>query len=73
MTEANLEKIGELLKKAIPPVADRELKHDLWPQMLGRLAEQPARIPWFDWALLAVVAIWFFLSPETIPILFYHL
>ena len=73
MSEANNEKIREFLRKAIPPVADRELKRDLWPQMLRRLAERPAQVPWFDWALLAVPAIWFFFSPEAIPILLYHL
>ena len=73
MSEENNEKIRELLRKAIPPVADRELKRDLWPQMLRRLDERPAQVPWFDWALLAVPAIWFFFSPEAIPILLYHL
>ncbi|MCI0417634.1 MAG: hypothetical protein L0312_00175 [Acidobacteria bacterium] len=73
MSEANNEKIRELLRKAIPPVADRELKRDLWPQMLRRLAERPAQVPWLDWALLAILAIWFFFSPEAIPILLYHL
>ena len=73
MSETNNKKIRELLRKAIPPLADRELKRDLWPQMLRRLAERPAQVPWFDWALLAVPAIWFFFSPEAIPILLYHL
>ncbi len=73
MSEKNNEKIREVLRRAIPPVADRELKRDLWPQMLRRLEERPAQVPWFDWALLAVPAIWFFLSPEAIPILLYHL
>lgn len=73
MSEANNEKIRELLRKAIPPVADRELQRDLWPQMLQRLAERPGQVPWFDWGLLAVLAIWFFFSPEAIPILLYHL
>ena len=73
MSEANNEKMRELLRRAILPVADRELKRDLWPQMLRRLAEQPAQVPWFDWALLAVLAIWLFFSPEAIPILLYHL
>ena len=73
MSEANKEKIRELLRKAIPPVADRELHRDLWPQMLRRLAVRPAQVPWFDWALLAAAAIWFFFSPEAIPILLYHL
>ncbi len=73
MSEENNEEIREVLRRAIPPVADRELKRDLWPQMLRRLEERPAQVPWFDWALLAVPAIWFFFSPEAIPILLYHL
>ncbi len=73
MSEENNEKIRGVLRRAIPPVADRELRRDLWPQMLRRLEERPAQVPWFDWALLAVPAIWFFFSPEAIPILLYHL
>ncbi len=72
MSEQNDERIRELLKKAIGPV-DPELKRDLWPQMLRRLEERPTQVPWFDWALVAAVAIWFFFSPEVIPILLYHL
>ncbi len=72
MSEQNDERIRELLKKAMVPV-DPELKRDLWPQMLRRLEERPARVPWFDWALVALLVIWFFLSPEAIPILLYHL
>ncbi len=73
MSEENNEKIREVLRRAIPPVTDRELKRDLWPQMLRRLAERPTQVPWFDWALVAAVAIWFFFSPEAIPVLLYHL
>ncbi len=73
MSEENNEKIRAVLRRAIPPVTDRELKRDLWPQMLRRLEERPARVPWFDWALVALLAIWFFFSPEAIPILVYHL
>ena len=73
MSEASNEGIRELLRKAIPPVADRELKRDLWPQMLRRLGERHDTVSWFDWALVAVVAAWFVFSPEAIPILLYHL
>ncbi len=73
MSEENNEKIREVLRRAIPPVADRELKRDLWPQMLRRLEERAAQVPWFDWALVALLAIWFSFSPEAIPILLYHL
>jgi hypothetical protein len=73
MSEANNERIRELLRKAIPPVADRELGRDLWPQMLLRLHEQPARVPWFDWALMALLAILVSFAPEAISVLLYHL
>ncbi len=73
MSEQNDERIRESLRKSIAPAADRELKRDLWPQMLRRLEWRPAQLPWFDWALLAVLGIWFFFSPEAIPILVYHL
>jgi len=73
MSEENNEKIREVLRRAIPPVTDRELKRDLWPQMLRRLEQRPAQVPWFDWALVALLAIWFLFSPEAIPILLYHL
>ncbi len=73
MSEQNDERIRESLRKSIAPAADRELKRDLWPQMLRRLEERPAQVPWFDWALVALLAIWFFFSPEAIPVLLYHL
>jgi len=66
----------ELLKQAVSPVRDAELRRDLWPQMLRKLDEQPlpaATVPWFDWVLasLAGAALLFF--PGIIPALFYHL
>ncbi len=73
MSEENNEEIREVLRRAIPPVVDPQLKRDLWPQMLRRLEERPAQVPWFDWALVALLAIWFSFSPEAIPILLYHL
>lgn len=73
MSEANNEKIREFLRKAIPPVADRELKRDLWPQMLRRLEEPSVQVPWFDWALVGLVAMWFLFFPQAVPIFVYHL
>jgi hypothetical protein len=72
MNKSNEERMRELLKETFTP-ADSELQRDLWPQMLARLDRQPVRVPWFDWALLALVAIWCFLSPGIIPVLLYHL
>ncbi len=73
MNNANNGEIRELLRKAISPVADRELKHDLWPQMLRKLDEQPSRVPWFDWALAAIVSALLLVFPNAIPALLYHL
>jgi hypothetical protein len=68
--------IKSLLKSAIAPVQDTELRRDLWPQMLRKLDEQPApvaKVPWFDWALAAVLGAALFFFPGAIPALLYHL
>lgn len=66
-------KLKELLKASIQP-ADSQLSRDLWPEMLHRLSERPAAaMPWYDWALLALLVLWFFLSPSGIPVFLYHL
>jgi hypothetical protein len=74
MNDRDEREIRELLKRAIAPVTDTELKHDLWPQMLRRLdQQQPVRIPWFDWALAALLSAALLLFPGVIPALLYHL
>jgi hypothetical protein len=73
MNERNDEKFRELLRSAVAPVADTELKQDLWPRMLRKLDEQTIRASWLDWALIALLPVWFFLFPEVIPALLYHL
>jgi hypothetical protein len=70
--ESNKE-LKTLLKDALAPVQHTELQRDLWPQMLRRLDEQPLRVPWFDWALAAVLAASLLLFPGAIPALLYHL
>ena len=72
MTEINDESIRKVLKDNIAPV-QVELRRDLWPQLLARMQERATSVPWFDWALLAALAIWLCLSPGTVPVLFYHL
>ncbi len=72
MTEPNDGKVEELLKQSIRPV-NHELQGDLWPKMLGRLQERRTAMPWFDWVLLAALALWLCLAPGTIPLLLYHL
>ena len=66
----------ELLKQAIAPTKENELRRDLWPQMLAKLEEQPAllhAIPWFDWALAGLAGATLLFFPGIIPALFYHL
>ena len=67
------EKLQTLLRTAIVPIGDSELKHDLWPQMLVRLQVGVARLSWFDWALAALVAAWILVDPQTILALLYQL
>lgn len=71
--EENNKEIKELLRRGVAPVKNTELRRDLWPQMLRRLDEQPVRVPWFDWALAAIVAAFLLLFPGTIPAVLYHL
>ncbi len=73
MIERNDEGITELVRSVIPPVADPELKRDLWPRMIQRIDQRGMRVTWFDWALAALVAALFVCFPQVIPGLFYHL
>jgi len=67
------ESLKELLKRAAGGPADRELKRDLWPEMLRRLERPPVRVPWWDWALAAVLLLCLLLFPETIVAVLYLL
>ncbi len=72
----NNKEIKELLKQAIAPAGHTELRRDLWPQMLRKLEEQPAlvvSVPWFDWALAAILSAVLVFFPGSIPALLYHL
>jgi hypothetical protein len=72
-TEENNKEIKELLQQAIAPVKNTELRRDLWPQMLVRLDQQSIRVPWFDWALAAILSAILAFFPGAIPALLYHL
>ncbi len=71
--QENEKELKALLQQALAPVKNTELQRDLWPQMLRRLDAQPLRVPWFDWALAAVLAAALLFFPGTIPALLYHL
>jgi hypothetical protein len=65
--------MNELLKSALPPVKDLELKHDLWPAMRRRIDERTIRVPVWDWALIAAVLAWVAFFPQSALALLYHL
>lgn len=74
--EVNDQEIGALLREAIARVKDTELRRDLWPQMLRKLEEAPApelHVPWFDWALAAILSAVLVFFPGSIPALLYQL
>jgi hypothetical protein len=86
MTEQEEGKFADLLKTSLTPV-NPELNRDLWPQMLRRLDERPrhrywlaemfsaatiSSVPWFDWALLALLVLGVCVVPKSIPIWLYH-
>jgi len=86
MNEPEQKKFADLLKQSLPPT-NWELDRDLWPKMLQRLDHDArprkwfavlfspaalAAVPWFDWALLAVLIVGVCLSPRSIPVWLYH-
>ena len=76
MSKEEIKSMKELLKQAVAPVPDTELRRDLWPQMLSKLDEQPLpvhRVPWFDWVLAAILSAVLIFFPGSIPALLYHL
>lgn len=74
MNQQDDRELQSLLKEVIAPVAETELRRDLWPHMLKRLDQQHARgVPWFDWALAALLSAALLLFPGVIPALLYHL
>ncbi len=67
------EVLKDLLKHAAGGSTYRELERDLWPEMVRRLERHPIQIPWWDWALAAVLLLYLLLLPETIPVVLYQL
>jgi hypothetical protein len=77
MNTADDDRLGAQLRRAVPPLADRDarLGRDLWPEMRRRLARPEVRPRglWLDWTLAAAATIAFILTPEVIPALLYLL
>lgn len=75
MNRNSQERMETFLKRTIEPMAAHEasLQRDLWPAMLQRIDARHGRVPWFDWALLVILAVWLIFFPGAIPVLLYHL
>ena len=72
MTEYDDRQIGDALKRSFHPV-NTELGRDLWLQVLRKLDDRPVRVPWYDWALVALSAAMFLAFPRLILVFAYHL
>lgn len=73
MKNLNDEEFGRFVRDVIRPVGESELSTDLWPRMLGKLAEPTVRVPWFDWVLAALMVLLCLIVPGAIPGLLYNL
>ena len=74
MNSHDTSRLSLLLRQTLPPVAsDEGPRRDLWPALIGRLNARPAPLPWFDWALLAGLALFAALFPAYIPVFLYYL
>ena len=72
--EHEQERIGGLLKAAVPRIAeDAEPSRDLWPDLLRRMSREPQSVPWFDWVLAGGLVALAAAFPSAIPVLMYYL
>jgi hypothetical protein len=86
MNEQEQKRLADLLKHSVLPM-NSELNRDLWPKMLRRFEQRSGNrqwlsalfsasalssVPWFDWALLAVLIAGICIFPKSIPIWLYH-
>lgn len=72
MSEHEERQVREALRKAFRPV-DTELQHDLWPAVLRKIDIRSRAVPWYDWALIAIVTALCLYAPRLILVLAYHL
>jgi hypothetical protein len=66
-------RIRDLLKSAFPPLGDVEPSRELWPRLLRRLEGTSLRVPWFDWALVALLPAWCVAFPKAVLFLLYQM
>ncbi|MBV9339887.1 MAG: hypothetical protein JO159_03225 [Acidobacteria bacterium] len=73
MTDHDNEQIRKVLQQSLPPF-DTTLHRDLWPLVLRTLEDRnKTRVPWYDWALIAVTVLTVVAFPRLLLVFAYHL
>ncbi len=72
MNEHDEREFRDLLRQSFPPV-ETGLRHDLWPNVLHKLDTESHGVPWYDWALIALMAALFLYFPQLVLVFAYHL
>ena len=67
MNDTGREKLSMLLRGALPPAGGVNPPPDLWPRMLRRLDERPARWGWLDMVCVSLAGAGLWVFPEVIP------
>jgi hypothetical protein len=73
MNENRDEQFSKIIKNAIEPIGERELKKDLWHQTQIKLPKPGISVSVFDLVLAALAVILSFLVPEAFLGLLAHL
>jgi hypothetical protein len=73
MKQSDDQRIRDLLKSAFPPPRNVEPKAELWPRLRRRMEGSALRVPWLDWALVALLAAWCVAFPNAVLFLMYQM
>jgi len=73
MNDNGVNEMSKRLRAVLEPMKDAGLKRDLWPDVLRKMDQRGARVPWFDWVLMAGLGAAVLLFPRLLPALLYHL
>jgi len=73
MKQSDDQRIRDLLKRTFPPLGDVEPSRQLWPQLRRRMEGPVLRVPWFDWAVVALLPAWCVAFPKAVLFLVYQM
>lgn len=69
----SLDELSKIIKTAIEPIGEEELKKDLWHQTQIKLPQTGISLSVFDWVLAVFIVILSFFVPEAFLGLLAHL